>query len=89
MVKDHSDSERGNPLPPYGLLFRISSKGSFKCTIPQTEYHIPRALLQGSNRQDKLTVVKPVVDHWLYRINIIHMAASSLPLAYIFYLVKS
>ena len=26
MVKDHSDSERGNPLPPHGLLFPISSK---------------------------------------------------------------
>ena len=33
MVKDHSDSERGNPLPPHGLLFPISSKGSFICTI--------------------------------------------------------
>ena len=29
MVKDHLDSERGNPLPPHGLLFPISSKGSF------------------------------------------------------------
>ena len=28
MVKDHSDSERGNPLSPHGLLFPISSKGS-------------------------------------------------------------
>ena len=28
MVKDHSYSERGNPLPPLGLLFTISSKGS-------------------------------------------------------------
>ena len=28
MVKDHSDSERGNPLPPHGLLFPINSKGS-------------------------------------------------------------
>ena len=36
MVKDHSDSERGNPLPPHGLLFPISSKGSFICTILQT-----------------------------------------------------
>ena len=36
MVKDHSDSERGNPLPPHRLLFLISSKGSFMCTIPQT-----------------------------------------------------
>ena len=35
MVKDHSDSERGNPLLPHGLLFPISSKGSFICTIPQ------------------------------------------------------
>ena len=29
MVKDHSDSERGNPLPPHGLLFPISSKVFF------------------------------------------------------------
>ena len=36
MVKDHSDSERGNPLSSHGLLFPISSKGSFICTIPQT-----------------------------------------------------
>ena len=26
MVKDHSDSERGNPLPPHRLLFPIRSK---------------------------------------------------------------
>ena len=36
VVKDHSDSERGNPLPPHGLLFPISSKSSFICIIPQT-----------------------------------------------------
>ena len=41
MVEDHSDSERGNPLPPHGLLFPINRKGSFICTIPQTGYHIP------------------------------------------------
>ena len=35
MVKDHSDSERRNPLPPHRLLFPISSKGSFICHIPQ------------------------------------------------------
>ena len=34
MVKDHSDSEKGNPLPPHRLLFPINSKGSFICTIP-------------------------------------------------------
>ena len=36
VVKDHSDSERGNLLPPHGPLFPINSKGSFICTIPQT-----------------------------------------------------
>ena len=36
MVNDHSDSERGNPLQPHGLLFPISSKGYFICIIPQT-----------------------------------------------------
>ena len=36
VVKDHSDSERGNPLPPHGLHFPNSSKGSFICITPQT-----------------------------------------------------
>ena len=36
MVKDHSDSEKGNPLLPHRLLLSINSKGSFICTIPQT-----------------------------------------------------
>ena len=36
MVEDQSDSERGNPLTPHGLLFPISSKGTFICIIPQT-----------------------------------------------------
>ena len=36
MVKDHSDSERGNPPSPHGLLVPISGKGSFICFIPQT-----------------------------------------------------
>ena len=34
--KDHSDSEKGNPLPPHRLLLSINSKGYFICTIPQT-----------------------------------------------------
>ena len=54
MVKDHSDSERENHLLPHGLLFPISSKGSFICTISQTGEHISRP-------------VTPVVDHWLER----------------------
>ena len=36
MVKDHSDSEKGNPLSPHGLLFPINSKVFFICTILQT-----------------------------------------------------
>ena len=36
MVKDRTYSERENLLPPHGLLFPISSKGSFICIIPQT-----------------------------------------------------
>ena len=36
MVKDHSDSEKGNLLPPHRLLLSINSKGYFMCTIPQT-----------------------------------------------------
>ena len=49
MVKDHSDSERGNLLLPlHGLFFFISSKGSFICTIPQTGEHIRWPLLHQS-----------------------------------------
>ena len=33
LVKDHSDSESGNPLSPHGLLFPINSKCSFICII--------------------------------------------------------
>ena len=51
MVKDHSDSERENPLPPHGLLFPINNKGSFIFAIPQTGYHIPTTAF--------------VVEHWL------------------------
>ena len=36
MANDHSDSEKGNPLPPHRLLLSINSKGSFICIIPQT-----------------------------------------------------
>ena len=55
MVKDHSDSEKGNPLPPHRLLFPISSKGSFICTIPTDRITHTTAF------------VTPVVKHWLER----------------------
>ena len=54
MVKDHSDSERGNPLLPHGLLFPINSKGSFTCTILDRIAHTT-------------AFVTPVVEHWLER----------------------
>ena len=48
MVKDHSDSKRGNS---HLLLFPISSKGSYICTIP-------------TDRRAYTTVfVTPVVEH--------------------------
>ena len=41
MVKDHSDSEKGNSLPPHRLLLSINSKGSFICTSHRQDntYH--------------------------------------------------
>ena len=48
MVKDHSDSERQNPLPPYRIHFPNSSKASFICIITQTGKQIPRPLLHQS-----------------------------------------
>ena len=54
MAKDHSDSERGNPLPPHGLRFPISSKGSFISTITDMITHTT-------------AFVTPVVEYWLER----------------------
>ena len=39
MVKDHSDSEKGNPLPPHRLLFPINSKGFRTIVISYTIYY--------------------------------------------------
>ena len=54
MVKDHSDSEKGNPLPPHRLLFPINSKV---------------LLYAPSHRRITHTTafVTPVVEHWLER----------------------
>ena len=52
MVKDHSDSERGNPLPPHGLLFPI-----------QFFYmHHPTDRIAHTT-----AFVTPIVEHWLER----------------------
>ena len=46
MVMVHSDGEGGKPLSPLiGLLFPVSSKGSFVYNIPQRGDHIPQPLL--------------------------------------------
>ena len=55
MVKDHSDSERGNPLPPHGLLFPILYASSHR---QDNTYHslcyTSRGALAGT-RTDLLT----------------------------------
>ena len=55
MVKDHSDSEKGNQLPPHMLLFPINSKGSFYM-------HHPTDRIVHT-----MAFVTPVVEHWLER----------------------
>ena len=55
MVKDHSDSEKGNPPPPHRLLFLINSKCSFYM-------HHPTDRIAHTT-----TFVTPVVEHWLKR----------------------
>ena len=55
MVKDHSDSEKGNPLPPHQLLFFLLAA---------------RVILYAPPT-DRIThttpFVTPVVEHWLER----------------------
>ena len=54
MVKDHSDSERGNLLPPHRLLFPISSKAFYM--------HHPTDRIAYTT-----AFVTPVVEHRLER----------------------
>ena len=54
MVKDYSDSERGNPLLPHRLLFPISSKGF------HMHHHTDRIA-------HTTAFATPVVEHWLER----------------------
>ena len=54
MVKNHSDSERGNLLPPHGLLFLINSKFFYM--------HHPTDRIVHTT-----AFVTPVVEHWLER----------------------
>ena len=54
MVKDHSDSEKGNPLPPHRLLLSINSKGFYM--------HHPTDRITHTT-----AFVTPVMEHWLER----------------------
>ena len=54
MVKDHSDSERGNPLLPHGLLLSINSKVFYM--------HHPTDRITHTT-----AFVTPVMEHWLER----------------------
>ena len=70
MVKDHSDSERGNPLPPHGLLFPISSKGSLYASSHRQDntYHdlcyTSRGALAGTrNSSNRFTMKDRSDDH--------------------------
>ena len=58
-----SDSERGNSLPPHGLLFPISSKGSFICIIhdritafvtPFVEHRLKRKIAQWVHHEGSI-----------------------------------
>ena len=52
MVKDHSDSEKGNPQPPHRLLLSIN----------------PSVLLYSTDRiAHTMAFVTQVVEHWLER----------------------
>ena len=52
MVKDHSESERGNMPPQHGLLFSINSTGPFICATPDRIVHTT-------------VFVIPVMEYWL------------------------
>ena len=61
MVKDHSESERGNLLLPHGLLFPIN-------TIPQTTAFVTPVVehwLQRENKKKKL-MTPNIKTHWLF-----------------------
>ena len=64
MVNDHSDSEKGNPLPPHKVLLSINSKGYFICTIMV-------AMKTSSNRltrtSDTNSFMK-VCNNWICRL---------------------
>ena len=71
MAKDHSDSERGNPLPSHGLLFPISSNGLFhiaSCDWVMCWQHCVtyRACSEIDNHQCAINVLLTPCEIWQY-----------------------
>ena len=62
MVKDHSDSKRGNPLPPHGLLFPISSNGFLYASSHRQDStyldlsYTSRGALAGTRNSSRLVI---------------------------------
>ena len=68
MVKDHSDNERGSPLPLHGLLFPSCSKGSFYGDTLSDQQQGFFYMYHATERIAHTTAfVTPVVEHWLER----------------------
>ena len=78
MVEDHSDSEKGNPLPPHGLLFPINSRVILYAPSHRLDstyhglcYTSRGALAYMHHPTDRIAhttaFVTPVVEHWLER----------------------
>ena len=63
MVKDYSDSERGNLFQPHGQLFLISSKNYFKCIITQTGEQPLLHQSWSTGWNENKAVRNTVIDH--------------------------
>ena len=89
MVKDHSDSERGNPLPPYGLLF--NSKGSFIWLAHTTTFVTPvmEHWLEWEIAQQFPVHNKESITHILKWRKHFCIASICYTIFYIYYTIKS
>ena len=66
-VKDYSDSEKGNLLlPPHGLLFPISRKGSFICTYQRHTTAFVMPVEKWLNQEIELSIMKDRSDDPLH-----------------------
>ena len=60
MVKDHSDSERGNPLPPHGYSFQLAARFPDRIThtmafvTPVVEHWLEREIAQWVNHEGSI-----------------------------------